>query len=48
MRKNSIAIIKIKNFFIFIYFIFGEFMLPNGVRVILNISEFSDSNSESL
>ena len=26
----------------------GEFILPNGDKVILNIREFSGSNSESL
>ena len=48
-----IKIIKNKslnNFlFIFIYLLNeGDLISPNGVNVILNINEFSDSNSESL
>lgn len=55
--KESVLIFKIiiikiilnKFFFISIYLLNeGDFIFPNGVSVILNINEFSDSNSESL
>ena len=46
---KQLIIFLIIFFFISIYLLKeGDLISPNGVKVILNINEFSDSNSESL